>query len=104
MKPVQVKIASILLVFFIIQTMLLGSACISTRGMSGAGEKVLVSLDICGHGAPSGVLSAADLETVLPSAFQIFETGPSVFPPAPGKAVASVEPGETGKPPKPSLS
>jgi len=84
--------------------MLLSSVCVSTKGCSASREKVLVSLDVCGHGGPAGVLSGADFDAAIPSMPQICLIDKTDFPPSPGKAVASVDPGETGKPPEPSLS
>ena len=105
MKAIQVKIACILMVFFIVQAMLLGSVCISAKGCSASSERVLVSLDVCGHGGPSGVVSVTDIDAAaLPFVPQICAIESTGFPPTPGKAVASVDPRETGKPPEPSLS
>jgi len=103
-KALQVKITCLALALFFVQAMLLNSVCVSIKGFSDTKEKVLVSLDVCGHGGPAGVLTGADLDATIPSVPQICMFEKAVFPPPPGEAVASVEPGETGKPPEPSLS
>jgi len=103
-KALQVKITCLVLAFFFVQAMLLSSVCVSFKGCSGTKEKVLISLDVCGHGGPAGVSTGADLDATIPSMPQICMIEKAGFPPTLGEAVASVEPGETGKPPKPSLS
>ncbi len=100
MKTIHVKMACIFLVFFIVQAMLLSSVCVSTKGFSAAKEKVLISLDVCGHGGATGVLSLTDFDITIPTVPQIFLIESTVFPPTPGETVASVEPGEIDDPPK----
>lgn len=98
------KITCLILAFFFVQAMLLSSVCVSLKGFSATKDKVLISLDVCGHGGATGVLSLTDFDITIPSVPQIRMTEKTVFPPTPGETVASADPGETGKPPKPSLS
>ena len=104
MKAILVKIACLAVAVFFVQAMLLSSVCINTKGFSATKEKVLISLDVCGHGGPAGVLSLTDFDVTIPSMPQICITEKTCFPPTPGEVVASADPGETGKPPEPSLS
>lgn len=104
MKGSRDKITCLLLVLFFVQAMLLSSVCISNRGFFGTKEKVLLALDVCGHGGHAGVLTGADFDAVLPAINTLPNIEKTVFPPTPAEAVASAEPGETGKPPEPSRS
>ena len=104
MKGRRDKITSLLLVLFFVQAMLLSSVCVSTKSFSGAKGRILLSLDVCGHGGPAGVLTGADFDAVVPAILSFLNIEKISFPPTLGDAVASVEPGETGKPPEPSLS
>ena len=104
MKSVQLKITCFVLTAFFVQAMLLGSVCVSTRGVSGARDKVLLSLDVCGHGSPAGVSAGTDFVAAISFVPQICIIEPTGFPPPPGESVASAGPGETGKPPELSLS
>ena len=94
------NITCIILALFFVQAMLLSSVSISIKGFSATKERVLVSLDICGHGGTAGVLSLTDFDITIPSIPQICMIENTGFPPTPGETVASAEPGETGKPPK----
>ena len=98
------KITCLLLALVFVQAMLLSSVCVSNKGFSGTKGKVLLSLDVCGHGGPAGVLTGADFDAVAPAIHSIPMFENTGFPPTPAEAVASAEPGETGKPPEPSLS
>jgi hypothetical protein len=98
------KITSLLLVVLFVQAMLLGSVCVSNKDYSGCKGEVLLALDVCGHGGPAGVITSADLDAVVPATLSFYAIKKVSFPPTPAEAVASAEPGETGKPPEPSLS
>lgn len=100
MKRRQDKITCLLLVLFFAQAMLLSTVCVTKKGYSGTNGKVLLAIDVCGHGGAAGVLTGADFDAVVPAvnSFPILEK--AGFPPTPAEAVASAEPGETGKPPE----
>ncbi len=100
MKALQIKIICLGISFFFVQAMLLSSVCVSTKNCSGTKEKVLLSLDVCGHSGHSVILDGANFVAAIPSVPQICMIGKTGFPPTPGEAVASVEPGEIDDPPK----
>ena len=98
------KLTCLLLALFFVQAMLLSTVCVSKKGFSCTKGKVLLALDVCGHGGPAGVLTGADFDAVVPEIHSFPMLEKAGFPPTPAEAVASAEPGETGKPPEPSLS
>jgi hypothetical protein len=96
------KVPWCLLILFFVQATLLGGV-----GFQGGtapaktGKKTCqITLDVCGKCAPSVAANGMEPASNPSAELDYYFPVSSVFPPSPATAVASAEPGETGKPPK----
>jgi len=93
-------IGSLLIMLFLHVLILDGVVPTKTISLPGReNNTVVLSFDVCGHGASANAIEHFDLTAVitsLPSTFLFIKR----FPPIPDEAVASAETGEPERPPK----
>jgi hypothetical protein len=102
MKPTAHKAAGCLMALLLVQA-LLTSGVSFTRGIQAFDpdkKPVLVSLDVCGHGAASAAAGGFEITFSIPASTDFRLPAFSSYPPTPDMAVATAEAGETEKPPE----
>ena len=90
-----------MLVLMLAQAMLISEfALVKKGGPSGKSGPCVLSFDVCGHGHSAGTFGGMDFTVALPGNNFLIPSFDKSYPPIPEEAVATAEPGETGKPPK----
>lgn len=79
----------------------LNGVCICKRMADAGGTRQgIVCVDVCGTSAGALFFHALDGTAVASAASQLYFPVTSLLPPEAGQAVATTDPGETGKPPE----
>lgn len=102
LKGAAVRSACTILLLLFLQAGMMGAVCPCKTAIEKPGGKYSCSLtvDICGKSAPAAVFQSLDAAPPAASLTDFYFPNISVIPPAPAKADASADPGDTDKPPK----
>lgn len=100
MKVLLKKALACLLYLLFVQALLVSDFALVRKGGAGESGPCVLSFDVCGHGHSTGAFDGADFTAALPVSEHFIPSFSTDFPPNPDEAVATAEPGETGKPPK----
>ena len=90
-----------LLVFFLHALALNGVVLTKSLPVPGSESHAsVIAFDVCGHAHPGVSFGGLDLLAAIPGGSFFIPSFNNGFPPSPDEAVATVDPGETGKPPE----